>query len=158
MINIKDLLTKEFVSCAIISYKIENCQICKISKNKSLYIANCKYCPTKSICQIKNNSCENINIFDRQILYCIQSILKYFNDKNNYKKYIKSIKICDIIELIKAYKMNYYNDTSCKYIDNNLLNCPIYNICKKYKFKYNCCYKNENDNLLIWNVEDIKKE
>ena len=60
---------------------------------------------------------DNLNIFDRQIISCTQSILRFFNIKNNYKDYIKNLKICDIIELIKSYRMNYYEDANCKYID-----------------------------------------
>ena len=153
---IKKILTKEFISCAIISYKIEKCIVNKTSNNKFQYTANCKYCPINNNCDIKNTTCENINIFDRQIISCVQSLLKYFN--NNFKKYINNLKFYDIIELFKAYKTNFYQDANCKYIDNNLLHCPLYSICKNFCFKYNCCYENENDNLLIWNVEPIKKE
>lgn len=158
MVNIKKILTKEFIAYAIISYKIENCSIKKKEYNKYLYTANCKFCPVKNKCRIANKTYDNLYIFDRQTISCSQYILHYFNIKNNYQDYIKKIKICDIIELIKSYRMNYYEDASCKYIDKSLLNCPLFDICKKHDFKYNCCYSNENDNLLIWNVEDIKKE
>ena len=104
---------------------------------------------------------------------------KIIENTKNYKETIKAIeKVCvnkifenlklGILDInpikgyIEAYTYvqyyAYYEDANCKYIDKYLLNCPLYDICKNYDFKYNCCYKNENDNLLIWNVEDIKIE
>ena len=150
--HIKEKLNKEFITCAILSYKIENANV----KQNTKYIANCKYCPITN-CQIKNNIA-NTNIFDIQALSCVQSILQYFNIDDNYKNYIQRLSNYDIIDLIKAYRMNYYQDDNCKFIDNNLLHCPIYDICKKYNFKYNCCFKDEDDNLTIWSVEHIKEE
>ena len=140
ILNIK----KEFITICIISYMIE---YAKIKEEKGyynkFYKPNCKYCPINKKCIIKrklNNKLgfnENETILDRLGLSCVIQILKYFNIKDNYKKYITKLKKNDIINLIKAYRLNFFWGDNCKIIKNEILNCPIYDKCNKTECKKN---------------------